>query len=327
MGQGPSQLSQYPNGFPYGVTIRGVPLTVAQPGNVYWVNTTSVLPTGGVAGNDAPYPTAGTYLRPFASLDYAIGQCTAGRGDIIILMPGSTATVSAAGSITCDVAGVAIIGLGSGTTMPTISFTTATTASIVVSAANVSFTNVRFSAGFADVVKAFTLTAKNFTLQNCEVVQSAVDLNIISLTTMGATDNQCDGLTITGCTIIHPDAATTSLFTTSGDVDRVVIKDNYINLGVNASNLPIVATAATGKDFTNIQIVGNQMIRLNTANPLVLVSDTTTANTGEIAYNNIRHLDTAAELLVTAGTNISFTQNLCSAVVDTSGYLVPVADS
>lgn len=322
-----SQLSQYPNGFPYGVTIRNVPITVAQPGNVYWVNTTSVLPVGGVAGVDAPYPTAGTYLRPFASLDYAIGQCTAGRGDIIILMPGSTATVSAAGSVTCDVAGVAIVGLGSGTTMPTISFTTATTASIVVSAANVSFTNVRFSAGFADVVKAFTVTAKNFALYSCEVVQSAVDLNIISLATFGSTDNQCDGFTLSGCKIVMPDAATTSLFTTAGDVDSVVVEDCYVNLGVNASDLPIVATAATGKDFTNIRITNNQFIRLNDANPLVLVSDTTTANTGAIAYNNIRHLDTAAELLVTAGTNISFTQNLCSAAVDASGYLVPTADS
>ena len=34
--------------------------------------------------------------RPFATIDYAVGQCTASQGDIIYVMPGHAETVSAA---------------------------------------------------------------------------------------------------------------------------------------------------------------------------------------------------------------------------------------
>jgi hypothetical protein len=322
-----SPISNYPNGFPGGITIRGVPITMVNPGLVFWVNNTSVLAPGGVAGVDAPYPTAGTLQRPFASIDYAIGQCVAGRGDIIVVTPGSTATVSAAGSITADVAGVAIVGLGTGSARPTISFTTATTASIVVSAANVTFKNIIFSAAFADVAEVFTPSARNLWLEDCDFVDSAVNLNFLSIMDTGTTDGQCNGFTMDGCKWITPDAATLSACTIDGDLDGLTIVNCYMNLGVNASDLPILAQVATGKDVTNVSIKNNNLIRLNDANPLLIVADTTTANTGVIAYNTVRHLDTAAELLVTAGTNISFTQNLCSAVVDTSGFLVPAADS
>jgi hypothetical protein len=30
--------SNYPNGFPQGVTIKGVPLTVTNPGRVWWLS-------------------------------------------------------------------------------------------------------------------------------------------------------------------------------------------------------------------------------------------------------------------------------------------------
>lgn len=327
MGQGPSQISQYPNGFPNGVTIRGVPITMSNPGNVYWVNSTSVLPVGGVAGVDMPYPTAGTYLRPFATLDYAIGQCTASRGDIIVLMPGYTDTISSATDLVCDVAGVAIVGLGSGSLAPTLTFDTAATATIPVSAANVSFINVRFIANFADIAEVFTPTAVNLTLQDCYFGAAATNMNFLSLADTNTTDGSANGLSFIGCTWIEPDAATLSMVTVDGDMDSLTLDGCYVNIGVNTNDLPIIAAVATGKDLTNVNIQNSRFIRLNDANPLLITADTTTANTGVIAYNTVRHLDTAAELLVTAGTNFSFTQNLCSTAVDTSGFLVPIADS
>jgi len=71
--------SNYPNGFPNGVIIRGMPLQQAYSGQVFWVNNSSVLPPNGIAGSNG---NKGTYLQPFATLDYAVGRCTAGRGDI-----------------------------------------------------------------------------------------------------------------------------------------------------------------------------------------------------------------------------------------------------
>lgn len=317
--------SNYPDGFKDGVTIRGVPITMTHPGKVFWVNSTSVLSPNGVAGADTP--SAGTYQRPFATIDYAIGQCTASRGDVIAVMPGHTETVAAAGDIACDVAGVAIVGLGAGSLRPTISFTTAASASITVSAANVSWSNCIFSAGFADVAEVFTPSATGLTVDGCDFVAAATNENFLSLADTGTTDNECDDLAFIGCKWIEPDTATLAMVSVDGDLDGLTVEDCYVNLGVNSSDLPVVAIVATGKDVTNVSVKDNNFIRLNDANPLLITADTTTANTGVVEGNTVRHLDTTTELIVTAGTNISFTQNLCSAAVDASGFLVPAADS
>ena len=111
--------SNYPNGIK-DLVLRGTPITQLHPGVVYFVNSTSVFAKGGIAGsNNNP----GTYQRPYATIDYAIGQCVANRGDIIVVMPGHTETISAAAGVAQDVAGVAVIGLGDGSLRPTINYT------------------------------------------------------------------------------------------------------------------------------------------------------------------------------------------------------------
>jgi hypothetical protein len=78
-------ISSFPNGFAQGVSIRGVPVDVPHPGQVFWVNNSSVLAEGGITGSNG---NDGTYRKPFASIDYAIGKCKANRGDVIYVMPG-----------------------------------------------------------------------------------------------------------------------------------------------------------------------------------------------------------------------------------------------
>ena len=65
-----------------GLTRRGIPLQLAHPGKVFWVNNSSVVRKRGVPANDSG---SGTYQRPFATIDFAIGRCTANRGDVIIV--------------------------------------------------------------------------------------------------------------------------------------------------------------------------------------------------------------------------------------------------
>jgi hypothetical protein len=318
-------FSNYPNGFANGVTIRGMPVVQTYPGQVYWVNNSSVIVDGGIGGSNG---NPGTYQKPFGTIDYAIGRCRAGRGDIVMVMPNHAESISSATSLVCDVAGVAIIGLGSGDSRPTLTFTTATTAAIQVSAANVTWKNIVFVANFADIAEVFNVTTGQYlTIEDCEISAAATNVNFLSLVDTNTTNNAADGLAIIHCTWIEPDAATLTAVSVDGDLDGLVVEGCYFNLGVNTNDLPIVAIVATGKDVTNISVKNNNFIRLNDANPLLITCDTTTANTGVIADNTVRHLDTAGELLVTAATNISFTSNLCAAVVDTSGFLVPAADS
>jgi hypothetical protein len=317
-------ISNYPNGFMEGLTLRELPILQTQPGKIFWVNNSSVLSPKGVGGSDG---NPGTFNKPFSTLDYAVGKCTASRGDVIAIMPGHAETISDATSLAIDVAGIAIVGIGAGTLRPTFTLDTVTTATIAVSAANVSIKNVIFTANFADIAELFTPSAVNLHLEDCAFQATAAAMNFISIADTGTPDNECDGLSFLRCSWIEPDLATISLVSVDGDLDGLSVVDCYLNLGVNTSDLPAIATVATGKDVTNLQVLNNRVIRLNDANPLLITADTTTANTGIVAGNQVRHLDTAAELLVTAATNIGFFENKTTAAVDKSGFLIPVADS
>lgn len=107
---------------------------------------TGTLPLGGsyftvdsATGNNG---NDGSYGSPFATINYAISRCTASKGDVIIVKAGHAETIVAAGGITVDKAGVSIIGLGAGTDRPEISFGTATSASVLITAANVTIRNI-----------------------------------------------------------------------------------------------------------------------------------------------------------------------------------------
>lgn len=318
-------ISNYPNGFLNGVTIRGVPIQQTQPGQVFWVNGSSVLAPGGVGGSDG---NKGTYQAPFATIDKGISSCTASRGDIVLVMPGHTETISSATALAADVAGVAVVGLGAGTLRPTITLDTATTTTIAVSAANVTFKNIIFTANFADIAELFTPTAVNLHCEDCKFTATATNMNFVEIADTGTTDNEADGLSFLRCEWIEPDTATTSLVNVDADVDRLSVVDCVFDLGINGV-LSVIAEVASGKDLTNVNIRGNTCTRLVTASAVGLITfvDTTTTNTGVIAGNQWNHRDEAGELLVTAGTNIGFFDNKATAVIDKSGYLLPAADA
>src|SRR5665647_818426 len=126
--------SNYPGGF-NNVTIRGVPLVQSHPGQVFWVSNAAKTLPGQISGSDG---NPGTFAAPFTTLAYAISRCVADRGDIIFIKPGHAETILDATTFAFNIAGLAIVGLGAGTKRPTFTFTTANTATIPVSADNIS---------------------------------------------------------------------------------------------------------------------------------------------------------------------------------------------
>lgn len=153
--------SNFPKGFPDGLTVRNLPILQAQPGRIFWVSNNTTLEPGTTTGANG---NPGTYERPLATIDYAIGKCRANVGDMIIVKPGHAETVIAASGITADVAGVAIVGLGQGASRPTLTFGTATTASMVFSAANVTLQNIVGIAGLDGLLQPFDLQAADLWL-------------------------------------------------------------------------------------------------------------------------------------------------------------------
>ena len=319
-------MANYPTGFSRGVIMRGVPITQTQPGKVFWVYNGTALDVGQRAGSDG---NRGTFDAPFATLDYAIGQCTANRGDIIFVKPGHAETLSSAGAITADVAGVAIVGLGSGTLRPTFTLDTAATTTISVTAANVSFKNLRFLANYADITSVFTTTtAKEFTLEDCFIGAVATNMNFLNVIDTSATTNDTDGLYVSGCRWVEPDTATLGFIKMDGTNDRVTFIDNDLTLGVKNNTASFMAIA-TGKVVTSLKCVGNRLYRLNTdtATGGLLITTDGSTNTGIIAQNFAQHADTAGEVLVTASSGFGFFNNYASGVAGASGYLLPAADS
>lgn len=309
--------------FPNGVSSFGIPIYGAQTnsaplvGPVYFVDTVNGVDAGPGTGPSNPWQT----------LTYALQQASA--GSTIFLMAGSTFTVSNASAYAVSTAGISIVGMGTGSTRPTFTLDTATTATIAVSAANVTFRNCIFTANFADIVSFFTLTtAANFTLDGNYFKATGANLNCLNVVDTSTTDNAADGLTLTGNTWIEPDTATLQMVKADADIDRLTVTGNRVQLGVK-NNTPALLALATGKDATNMAMGYNNVFRLNTdtATGAILATTDTSANSGMIYGNFVQHADTAGELLITANAGWGTFQNFASGVVGASGYLLPAADS
>lgn len=275
--------SNYPGGFINGITIRDVPLQVLHPGKVFWVSSAAAaaLPTHKTSSDG----NKGTFAAPFATLDYAIGQCVAGRGDIIVLKPGHAENISAASGITVDVAGIAIVGLGTGTLRPKFSFTAAT-ATFVVSAANVSFYNVQWEANFADVTIGLDVSGVDgLTWDSCYFTEAGTDLNFVNVVDLAT---GADDLHFVNCKFIGGDAANDS-FINGVAHSGLYIKDCYF--AANVAQAAAVGLIATSGNATDVWI-DNCAFRSNIDGAL-WVDFNGAANSGLITNCNVSSIDTA----------------------------------
>src|SRR3990172_2212211 len=106
----------------------------------------------------------GKKISPFATIDYAIGRCTADKGDVIYVMEGHNEGLGNA-QITVDIAGISIIGLGRGSNAPRIDFDHAN-ASIDITANGCTLDNLRLLPSVTAVLIAIDVTADDTTLRN-----------------------------------------------------------------------------------------------------------------------------------------------------------------
>ena len=128
-------------------------------GSIFFVD--SATGTNSVGGGRNPD-------APLATLDYAIGLCTASKGDMIYVMPGHAETITAADGFDADVAGIRIIGMGWGDLRPTFTFTQ-TASDVAIGANNVWIENLRFVAGVSAVVRGVNVEGKTgVVFKNCE---------------------------------------------------------------------------------------------------------------------------------------------------------------
>lgn len=315
-------ISNYPNGFPQGLVVRGMPLTVMHPGRVFWVN--NAVPTfGGVVGsNDGG--ADGSIRRPFSTITYALTRCVASRGDIILVAPGHAETIAAAAGIDVNVAGVAIVGLGIGALQPTLTLST-TTSDLKMSAANTTIMNLRWVAGTSDVVRGVNIAAKHCTIIGMVTPDAGATNEILTLLkSVSTVDNATDGLWIEGCRSYATSTAVLEFLEFNSQINGLVFKDNIvINEGTAAG---AAIAGATGKDLLNAYIGYNKVSAKATASNLFIDSDST-ASTGIAENNLIGHADvTGTHDNGLTGMGFRLFNNLSVSTASLSGFVLPAID-
>ena len=316
-------ITNFPQGFTHGISLRGMPLVQMQPGNVFWVNNSTVLNVSAVAGSDN---NRGTYQRPFATLAGAITACVAGRGDIIFVGAGHAEAITNATANAMTKSGVAVVGLGAGNLRPTFTFTTANTATIAVSAAGCSFQNCIFIANFLTVAACFTLTtAKDFAVQKCDFRDTGATLNFAQIIVSTGAANTIDGLTYTDNYYGSVGSTFSSVILTANDIDRMYVARNT-TLSINTMDKAtwVIVTAGV---LTNGVLLDNISKRANTTNTVAMVSVGGTTSTVIAMHNFASCLDASGNVNWVVTTGIVGADNSYSGAIAGQGFPIPALDS
>lgn len=268
------------------------------PGRNFYV-AGSVAQHGARAASDTT--NRGGFLDPFSTIDYAIGACTASRGDNIIVLPGHAATVTAAAGIDADVAGITILGLGDGSLTPTITFTTATTADVDIDAANITFDNINFVVAIDAAVAPIDVNAGYFTMRNCRATVADGTYQAVRFLLTDATGSV--GLRLLNCTFLGQ--------TTVGAAGDAV---SIVTL-TGGDNVLIEGCRIEGRCTTTIGPIEN----LTTATTNLVVRKCELANW---TTSSTTCIDTvAATTLKVVDCDFIITDNATLAPVDTTGVV------
>ena len=264
--------------FNHGVKSFGVPVLPGIGGNVYTGNVYFVSSTSTTRSDS---PSAGTKDAPFASIDYAVGRCTASNGDVIIAMPGHIETVAVNDGLAIDVAGITFIGVGNGSLRPTINVTV-TTADVEISAANTTMCNFLITGGVDVITGVINIAAADCTLLNIETRDVTGQATDFIVTTAAADRLKISGWIHNGATAAGAD---TALSIVGGD--GIVVEDFSIfgNFAVAAiENVTTAMTNATIGGGPGINYIQNG---LDSTTPVAITLVST--STGHVGPNiNIR---------------------------------------
>lgn len=215
-------------------------------GEVIFVGNRSGLKSGDGSSPNNPMSALVGTGGALASL-----QGTTGRGHVIFVLPGSSYSVDAAdwASATSTASDFAIVGLGTGTSRPSFTWTTATS-TWLLDTANVAIDGCRLFLAGADaagsaltVAAPITISAAGCALRNNDIKFGfdADQIVTVGITTTAAADglvlenNYCTGATAAECTT----------FMDIIGVDGLKMRGNYFAGATSAVGVGIVRFATT----------------------------------------------------------------------------------
>jgi len=217
---------------------------------------------------------------PFATMDYAIAQCTASRGDTIFALPGHSETASTAAQqlFDADVAGIQIIGLGWGDLVPTFNLEHAS-ASCVIGASSVRLRNLLFVGGVTDLVTCLDIEAAGdgSIIEDCGFRDSATDEDALTFVKIEANADRLTFQRNHFRNITGGEATDTLLFAGGSDDTRII--DNVASIDAKTGGFVNNNAAAS----TNQYILNNQVVNQDASAGLCVLHHA--SSTGLIAYN------------------------------------------
>ena len=256
------------------------------------------------------------------TLDAALAATVASRGDTIFVTPYHTETITGAGGITLDKAGVNIIGLGRYDQRPAFLMDGAAV-SMLVTAADMGLSNCVFTAGHVDLAYFALVTGKGFHFTNNFVGQNAVDEHFVIGISAGAANNDMDGLVVAGNNFVSVDVANSGCVVVNFDSnDLRIIGNNIVGCYSATPYTPILVPVAELP--LNIEIAYNVIHNRHTANEAVGISALNTSGTGTMHHNLVYALDVAgADPFLAGATGIACFENYYIFEATTGAYLMP----
>jgi len=276
-------------------------------GNVWFVD------SGNTSASDAS-GNGRKVSTPFSTLAYAVGQVTATNGDIVIVSPGHSETITVADGLRFGLAGIQVIGLGSGTARPTINFTTVVGADMEVDAANITLRNFYLDmTGFDNITAGIDVNAAYFRMFDCEILmadsggQAAIAIEL---------DGDADNCKFIRCEFSAINAGAASAIKINGALTNLEIA----NCWIDGDFTDACIHNPTGNVATQLLIRDCFLKNDNTGeHSIELVS----ACTGMLV-RNLYHSDMTQGTAVDPGSCFSY-ESYQDDVIDTSGILTPAA--
>lgn len=256
---------------------------------------------------------------PCATIDYAVGQCAASKNDIIYVMPGHAETISSAGAIAVDIAGISIIGLGNGANRPTITWGN-TAATIAISAANVTIKNIVTKVSVDEVVSMILVTGANVTLDGVDFVETTSVQAIQWLLTTAAADY----LTIKNCfhQQLNASAADQKWIQLVGTDCTRILDNTFFIVGKAATGSHLISGSTA---VVYCEIARNNILFIG--GTITIVINLVTGSTGLIADNRIGSGTAVTTAAAITGDGCFMFENRWADTAAASGLLAPVVDT
>jgi len=252
-------------------------------GKVYFVRGDGTT----VSNYDDQYSRLIPSNRPlYPSVALALADCKASRGDTIVVLPKHTENIASADAWTF-VAGVHIVGIPSGSAIPTFTFTVAA-ATLLLDSADVTISGCRFLCAGPAGTTALTVAAPfAMSAAGCALIgnqfEVGIDADQICTTFLTITGDNCSFCGNRVETAAVAAEITDCIVLTGADYCKIEDNDIKVTVGTAQGAIRSLTTAST-----NVSIRRNFIYSWKASSTSCINFTAALANTGIVAENRLR---------------------------------------